>query len=44
MFANDEGTPFNPNTFLEDTKRWAQESDDANIRISDDQKPAHTLG
>lgn len=38
------GTPFNPNTFLEDTKRWAQERDEANIPISDDQKPAHTLG
>ena len=39
-----EGTPFNPDSFLEDTKRWAQERDEANIPISDDQKPAHTLG
>lgn len=41
---NGEGTPFNPDTFLEDTKRWAQERDEANIPISDDQKPADTLG
>lgn len=39
-----EGTPFNPETFLEDTKRWAEERDEANIRISDDQKPTDTLG
>ncbi len=39
-----EGTPFNPDTFLEDTKRWAQERDEANVPISDDQKPADTLG
>lgn len=39
-----EGTPFNPDTFLEDAKRWAQERDEAQIRISDDQKPADTLG
>lgn len=39
-----EGTPFNPDTFLEDTKRWAQKRDEADIPISDDQKPADTLG
>ena len=39
-----EGTPFNPDTFLEDAKRWAQERDEAQVRISDDQKPAETLG
>ena len=39
-----EGTAFNPDTFLEDTKRWAQERDEANVAISDDQKPADTLG
>ena len=39
-----EGTPFKPDTFLEDAKRWAQERDEANIPISDDQKPADTLG
>ena len=39
-----EGTPFNPDTFLEDAKRWAQERDEAQIRISDDQKPAGALG
>ena len=39
-----EGTPFNPDTFLEDAKRWAQERDEANIPISDDQKPADALG
>lgn len=38
-----EGIPFNPDTFLEDAKRWAQERDEANIPISDDQKPADTL-
>ena len=38
-----EGTPFNPDTFLEDAKRWAQERDEANIPISDDQKPSDTL-
>ena len=38
-----EGIPFNPDTFLEDTKRWAQERDEANIPISDDQKPADSL-
>jgi len=38
-----EGTPFNPDTFLEDAKRWAQERDEANIPIIDDQKPADTL-
>ena len=41
---NGEGTPFNPDTFLEDAKRWAQERDEANIPISDDQKPADTHG
>ena len=38
-----DGTPFNPDTFLEDATRWAQERDEANIPISDDQKPADTL-
>ena len=38
------GTPFNPDTFLEDVKRWAQERDEANIPISDDQRPADTDG
>lgn len=38
-----EGTPFNPDTFLEDAKRWEQERDEAQIGISDDQKPADTL-
>ncbi len=41
---NGEGTPFNPDTFLEDAKRWAQERDEANIPISNTQKPADTLG
>ena len=41
---NAEGTPFNPDTFLEDAKRWAQERDEANIPISDDQKSADTFG
>ena len=41
---NGEGTPFNPDTFLEDTKRWAQERDEANMPISDDQRPADTDG
>ena len=41
---NGEGIPCNPDTFLEDAKRWAQERDKANIPISDDQKPADTLG
>ena len=40
---NGEGTPFNPDTYLEDAKRWAQKRDEANIPISDDQKPADTL-
>ncbi len=39
-----EATSFNPATFLEDAKRWAQERDAANIPISDDQQPADTLG
>lgn len=39
-----EGIPFNPDTFLEDAKRWAQERDEANIPISDDQQPADSLG
>ncbi len=39
-----EGFPFNPDTFLEDTKRWAQERDEANISICDDQKPADSPG
>ena len=41
---NGEGTPFNPDTFLEDAKRWAQERDETQIGKSDDQKPADTLG
>ncbi len=40
---NGDGTPFNPDTFLEDAKRWAQERDEANIPISKDQQPADTL-
>lgn len=39
-----EGSPFDPDTFLEDVKRWAKERDEASIPISDNQKPADTLG